>query len=211
MLRALLPALAAALAVAAPGPATAEDAKSAECAGAGGEAPSHCLYRSLLPSSGIVADCRSDRDCRIGYYYGRPSDATWFTPPAGMSALPRPTVLWHTATFAETRIGCGRDCAWSYFFEARRRILSAPRRDVLAVDHRRLLMAQVDGRALAIRQIFSGRDVMRLERNWAPGPGLAEAIREIRFGADGRLSLTWLEGPARAPVSERVTVPSFAP
>ena len=61
---------------AAPAPPT-----PAECSGAGGAGPSRCLYRSLLPSSGIVADCRTDRDCRVGYYYGSPEQANWFTPP----------------------------------------------------------------------------------------------------------------------------------
>jgi hypothetical protein len=188
-------------------PAAAAKPTPAECSG--GSGPFRCLYRSLLPSSGIVADCRSDRDCRVGFYYGRPEQATWFTPPAGLSTLPQPEVLWHTATFAETRLPCGRACTWSYFFEAKRRLLSAPRRDVLDVDHRRLLMAQVDGRALALRQIFSARDISRIERDWAPGLTIAEAITAIHFDPDGRLSLTWLKGPERAAVSERVTVPTY--
>ncbi len=169
-------------------PAAAGKTTPAECSGAGGTGPSHCLYRSLLPSSGIVAECRSDRDCRVGYYYGSPDQAIWLTPPAGMSGLPKPTVIWHTATFAETRFDCGQACSWSYFFEAKRRLLSAPRRDVLAVDHRRLLLAQVDGRALAIRQLFSARDVLRVERDWAPVLTVGEAITSIRFDADGRLA-----------------------
>jgi len=190
---------------AAPAPPT-----PAECSGVGGAGPSRCLYRSLLPSSGIVADCRTDRDCRVGYYYGSPEQANWFTPPDGLSILPKPEVIWHTATFAETRLPCGRACTWSYFFEAKRRLLSAPRRDVLAVDHRRLLMAQVDGRALAIRQIFSARDTARIEREWAPGLTVGDAITAIHFDPDGRLSFTWLKGPERASVSERVTVPTYA-
>jgi hypothetical protein len=180
-----------------------------ECSSAG-SGPTHCLYRSLMPSTGIVADCRNDDDCRIGYYYGDPEQATWFVPPPGMATMPRPDVIWHTATFAETRIPCGRGCTWSYFFEAKRRRLSAPRRDVLQTDHRRLLMAQPDGRALSIRQIFSDREVLRIEREWASGLTAAEAIRQIRFEPDGRLSLTWLEGHARASVTERVTVPTLA-
>jgi hypothetical protein len=71
-------------------------------------------------------------------------------------------------------------------------------------------MAQGEGRALAIRQIFSGREVLRIERDWAPGLSVAEAITQIRFETDGRLSFTWLAGTARTPVSERVTVPSLA-
>ena len=181
-----------------------------ECSGPGGGGPSHCLYRSLMPSTGIVAECRSDSDCRVGYYYGGPEQATWFTPPASMATLPRPDVIWHSATFAEARVGCGRACTWSYFFEAKRRQVSAPRRDVLQADYRRLLMAQVEGRALAVRQIFTAREALRIERDWAPGLTVGEAITEIRFDPDGRLSLTWLKGSDRAPVSERMTVPSFA-
>jgi hypothetical protein len=124
--------------------------------------------------------------------------------------MPKPDVIWHSATFAEARVGCGPGCTWSYFFEAKRRQLSAPRRDVLQADYRRLLMAQVEGRALVVRQIFTAREALRIERDWAPGLALGEAITEIRFDPDGRLSLTWLKGPDRAPMSERVTVPSFA-
>ena len=199
-----------ALLLLAPLPAAAAAPAPAECSGPGGAGPSHCLYRSVLPSAGIVADCVSDRDCRVGYYYGGLDRATWYTPPPGMASLPKPRVTWHTATFAETRFDCGRPCAWSYFFEARRHLLSEPRRDVLGVDYRRLLMAQVDGRALAIRQIFSARDVLRLERDWAPGLSVGDVIMEIHFDPDGRLTFTWLKGPGRERVSERVTVPSFA-
>jgi hypothetical protein len=39
---------------------------------------------------------------------------------------------------------------------------------------------------------------------------VAEAITQIRFETDGRLSFTWFAGTARTPVSERVTVPSLA-
>jgi hypothetical protein len=127
-----------------------------------------------------------------------------------LAVLVKPEVIWHTATFAEARFDCGRPCTWSYFFEAKRRQLSPPRRDVLQADYRRLLMAQVEGRALAVRQIFTGREALRIERDWAPGFTVGEAITEIRFDPDGRLSLSWLKGPDRTPVSERVTVPSFA-
>jgi len=163
----------------------------------------------VLPSAGIVADCRNDRDCRVGYYYGRPDRATWFTAPAGMTLLPKPEVLWHNAAFAEVRFDCGRPCTWSYFFEARRNLLSQPRRDVLDADYRRLLMAQSDGHALAIRQIFSAREVFRIERDWAPPLSPGEAIQVIHFDPDGRLTFTWLKGPGREPVTERVSVPSF--
>ena len=197
-----------ALTVLAAGPAAAES--PTDCSGPGGDEPSRCLYRSVLPSAGIVAECASDRDCRVGYYYGGPDQPTWFTPPLEMAKLPKPEVLWHTATFAEARFTCGRDCTWSYFFEAKRHLLSAPRRDVLDADYRRLLMAQAEGRAVAIRQIYSAREVLRFERDWAPGLSVGEAIKEIRFDPDGRLTFTWLKGPARERISERVTVPSFA-
>src|SRR5712692_2647364 len=150
-------------------PVAAATPTPAECSG--GPGPFRCLYRSLLPSSGIIADCHSDRDCRVGYYYGRPDQATWFTPPADLSTLPKPEVLWHTATFAETRLPCGRACAR--------------------------------------RQIFSARDISRIERDWTPGLTVGEAITAIHFDPDGRLSLTWLKGPERAAVSERVTVPTY--
>jgi len=182
----------------------------ADCSGPGGDGPSRCLYRSALPSAGIVAACATDSDCRVGYYYGAPDQPTWFTPPPEMAKLPKPEVRWHTATFAETRFGCGPACTWSYFFEAKRHLLSAPRRDVLDVDYRRLLMAQAEGPVLVIRQIFSARQVLRFERDWTPGLTVGEAITEIRFDSDGRLTLAWLKGPAHERVSERVTVPSFA-
>ena len=203
-----LPLLLGALMVLCARPAAAE--APADCSGPGVDGPSRCLYRSALPSTGIVAACTSDRDCRVGYYYGAPDQPTWFTPPPEMARLPKPEVLWHTATFAETRFGCGPSCTWSYFFEAKRQLLSAPRRDVLDVDYRRLLMAQAEGRVLAIRQIFSARQVLRLERDWTPGLTVGEAITEIRFDPDGRLTFTWLKGFVRERVSERVTVPSFA-
>ena len=209
-MRPLLWPLLGALVILGAGPAAAALEAPADCSGPGGDGPSRCLYRSALPSAGIVAECASDRDCRVGYYYGGPEQPTWFTPPPEMSRMPKPDVLWHTATFAETRFDCGRGCTWSYFFEARRHLLSAPRRDVLDADYRRLLMAQVEGRALAIRQIYSAREVLRLERDWTPGLSVGEAITEIRFDPDGRLTFTWLKGSARDRVSERVTVPSFA-
>jgi len=189
--------------------AAAAAAPAGECSGLGGAGPSHCLYRSLLPSTGIIADCKSDSDCRIGYYYGQPDQATWFRPPPGMATMPKPEVIWHSATFAEARVGCGASCTWSYFFEGKRRLLSEPRRDVLQVDYRRLLMAQGDGRSLPIRHIFSARDVVRIERDWSPGMTASGAIKEIRFDPDGRLSFTWLKGDQRTLVTERVTVPSF--
>ena len=65
-----------ALLLLAPGQAGAAAPSAGDCSGSGGVGPSHCLYRSLLPSTGIVADCKSDTDCRIGYYYGGP-DRYW--------------------------------------------------------------------------------------------------------------------------------------
>lgn len=167
-----------------------------------------CIYRSLLPSSGLVASCRAGRDCRVGHYYGNPSDAVWFRPPPEMTAFPEPEVIWLTSTLAQVRFECGLACSWSYFYEATRRRLSEPRRSVLAADSRRLLVAVAEGRALVVRQVFSGREVARVERDWAPGAWLGDAITALRFGPDGRLSFTWLRGKERVPVSERVSVPS---
>lgn len=181
-----------------------------ECSGDRGAA-SLCLYRSLLPSVGIVASCRDEHSCRVGYYYGNPSDAVWWTPPPGVAALPRPEVIWLTATLAQVRFDCGHPCSWSYFFEAKRRRLSEPRRSVLAVDAARLLVAVPEGRALVIRQVYSGREVARIEREWAPARWLGDVITALHFDPDGRLSLTWLRGTERVVVSERVSVPSIPP
>jgi len=178
-----------------------------ECAPAAAGA-SLCVYRSLLPSAGIVVSCQDDRHCRAGYYYGSPTDAVWFEPPPGLGSLPRPEVTWLTATLAQVRLDCGPPCSWSYFFEARWRRLSEPRPSVLAVDPRRLLMALADGHALAVRQLFSGREVARIERDWAPAVWLGDVIAALHFDADGRLSFTWLRGKERVPVSERVSIPS---
>jgi len=38
---------------------------------------------------------------------------------------------------------------------------------------------------------------------------VGEAIKEIRFDPDGRLTFTWLKGPGRERVTERVSVPSL--
>ena len=167
-----------------------------------------CLYRSMLPSAGLVADCRSDAVCRVGYYHGDPAGATWFQPPPDVPALSRPAVIWRTATLAEARFDCGSACRFSYFFEARRRRVSPPRRSVLQVDPTRLLLAAAEDRALVIRQVFSGREVMRVERDWAPG-WVGDAVTALHFDPDGRLALTWLRGADRTPVSERVSVPSI--
>jgi len=155
-----------------------------------------------------VASCPDRGRCRVGHYYGDPDDAVWFTPPPGMTELPEPDVRWLTATLAEVRFDCGRPCAFTYVYDATRRRLSEPRRSVLAVDSRRLLMAVAEERALVIRRTFGGREVARIERDWAPGAWLGDAITALRFDPDGRLSFTWLRGPERAPVSERVSVPS---
>jgi hypothetical protein len=127
-----------------------------------------------------------------------------------MNALPRPRVRWHSATFAEVRFDCGAGCSVSYFFEARRRRISPARSSVLGVDVRRWLLAAADGPAIVVQQIFAGRPVARIERPWAPGLSTLEAVTAIRFDPDGRLTFTWLAGPERRPVTERVTVPSAA-
>jgi hypothetical protein len=178
-----------------------------ECAAEHGGA-SLCLYRSLLPSAGIVVSCREGGHCQVGHYSGKPADAVWFKPPPGMTSLPKPDVVWLTSTLAQVRFDCGAPCSWSYFYEATRRRLSEPRRSVLAVDPRRLLMAVAEERALVVRQVFSARQVARIERDWAPDAWLGDAITALRFDPDGRLSFTWLRGKERAPVSERVSVPS---
>jgi hypothetical protein len=133
----------------------------------------------------------------------------WLEPPPGLATLPRPEVIWHEAAFAEARFDAGESGHVSYFFEAKRRRLSPPWPDVLGVDTRRLLVAQVDGHALAVRQIFSGREVARIERDWAPGLSLRAALTAIHFDPDGRLTIIWLRGPSRAPVTERISVPSI--
>jgi hypothetical protein len=167
-----------------------------------------CLYRSLLPSSGIVASCREGDGCRVGHYHGNPTDAVWFTLPPGMATLPRPEVFWLTSTLAQVSFGCGHPCSWSYFFEATRGRVSEPWQSVLAADPRRLLIALPEERALVARQMFSGREVARIERDWAPDSWLGDVIMDPRFGPDGRLSFTWLRGKTRTPVSERVSIPS---
>jgi hypothetical protein len=181
---------------------------AAECAPDPGG--TRCLYRSLLPSAGLVSVCRDDTDCRVGYYYGDPDRPVWLTPPPSLPGLPKPDVTWLSATLAQVRFDCGRPCSVSYFFEARRRRLSEPRWFVLAVDARRWLVAEAEGRAMLIRQLFSGRFVTRIERDWAPGPWIGDAITAIHFDADARVTLTWLRGPERVPVTERLSVPSFA-
>ena len=168
-----------------------------------------CIYRSLLPSVGIVASCRDDGYCRVGHYYGNPSsDVVWFTPPSGLTTLPEPHVFWLTSTLAQVRFHCGPECSWSYFYDAIRRRLSEPRRLVMAVDTKRLLVAMAEERALVVRQVFSGRLVVRIERDWTPGLWVGAAITELQFNPDGRLSFTWLGGRERVPVTERVSVPS---
>jgi hypothetical protein len=76
---------------------------------------------------------------------------------------------------------------------------------VLAVDIRRQLIAQADGRAVAVRLLFSGREVARLDRDWAPGP-LPAAITAIHFDPDTRLTLSYLRGASREPVTERLSI-----
>jgi hypothetical protein len=192
----------------APWPAAAAEPTPGECATEAGGG-FRCLYRSGVPSAGIVAVCRSERDCRVGYYAGDPREAIWLEAPPGMAALPRPEVTWLTAMLAQVRLDCGPACAWHYFFEVRRQRLSKARAGVLAVDVRRLLYAASEERTLVVRQIFSGREVYRIARDWAPAGSVGEVISAIRFDPDGRLTFTWLRGAERAPVSERVSIPSL--
>src|SRR5262245_47394723 len=83
-------------------PTVSSPAGSDECV-VSGVTGSRCLYRSLLPSAGIIARCRSDTDCNVGYYYGNPDAPVWFEPPAGLGTLPKPEVTWPTATLAQVR------------------------------------------------------------------------------------------------------------
>ena len=41
-----------------------------ECSGEAA-GTSRCVYRSLLPSAGIVASCRDGHECRVGYYHNQ--------------------------------------------------------------------------------------------------------------------------------------------
>ena len=177
-----------------------------DCAGAGPEQPSRCIYRAAFPSTGLVSRCRTDHDCRVGYYYGDPEKPVWLEPPPGIATLPRPEVIWHEAAFAEVRFDTSSGPV-SYFFEAKRRQLSRPLPDVLAADTHRHLMAQVVGRALVVRQIFSGREVLRIERDWASGSSVRDAITAIHFDPDTRMTISYLRGAARAAVTERISVP----
>jgi hypothetical protein len=72
------------------------------------------------------------------------------------------------------------------------------------VDLRRLLLAQPEDRALVMRQIFSGREVARITRDWAGG----SPRDALTVDPDGRVTFTWLKGNERTPVTERVSVPS---
>lgn len=179
-----------------------------ECGEAGGGGTSRCLYRSMMPSAGLIAECTTDVACRVGVYHGRPDNATWFTPPAGIVTLPRPTVTWHTAGLAEARFGCGPGCVFSYFFEVRRQRVSSARWGVLAIDPLRLLAVGAEERALVVRQIFSGRQVARIERSWASARWLGEVVTDARLEPEGRLTFTWLKGAERTAVTERVSIPS---
>jgi len=132
----------------------------------------------------------------------------WFVSPSGLQTLPEPRVFWLTSTLAQVRFDCGQQCSWSYFYDAIRRRPSEPRRLVMAVDTKRLLVAMAEERTLVVRQVFSGRPVARIERDWAPGPWVGAAITALHFDPDGRLSFTWLRGSERVPVTERVSVPS---
>lgn len=155
--------------------------------------------------------CETDTRCRIGAYHGPPETPTWFAPPPGRDTLPRPTVRWHSATLGEARFDVAPAGTLSYFFEVRRQRISGARAGVLEVDVRRSLFAAAEEGVLVVRQIFSGRPVTRIERPWAPGLDVRAAVTALRFDPDGRLSFSWLAGPERRTVSERVSVPSVAP
>ena len=76
------------------------------------------------------------------------------------------------------------------------------------MDLRRLLVVQAEDRALTVRQIFSGREVARITRDWAPAASLEHVLTDLHFDPDGRLTFTWLRGQHRTPVTERLSVPS---
>ncbi len=148
---------------------------------------SRCLYRSLLPSTGIVASCRDDRDCRVGYYYGDPAGSHLVRRHPGVADAAQargdlahrrrsPRSASTAATRARSATSSRRSGAG----------YPSPRRLVLAVDPRRLLLAAVEDRALVVRQVFSGREVTRIERDWAPG-GVARRRRSpaLHFDPDG--------------------------
>jgi hypothetical protein len=167
-----------------------------------------CLFRSSLPSAGLISECEASR-CRVGSYAGALETVRWLPLPGGWTTFPPPEVVWVSSTFAEVRFRCGPSCSLSYFFDARRRRVSPSRSDVLALDGRRLLVAMGEAEALVVRQIFSGREVARIEREWAPGLRVVEAVRSARFDPDGRLSFTWLKGAPSTPVAERLSIPSL--
>jgi len=196
----------------APGAAgAAPPATPGECVTDAATGTTRCLFRSGFPAAGLLAECRSDVECRVGHYHGDLDAVTWLAPPPGLGRLPRPAVTWLSSTLAEARFGCGGACTVSYFFDARRRRVSPPHWRVLAVDVRRQRLVAGEERRLAVRQIFSGRLVLSLERDWAPGGPAAEAVTAARLLPDGRLVLEWLRGPDRTPVSERITVPAVPP
>jgi hypothetical protein len=168
-----------------------------------------CLYRSAIPSAGLLADCRADGACRVGHYYGDLTAVTWLAPPPGLATLPRPAVTWLTATLAEARFACGEGCTVSYFFDARRHKVSPPHWRVLTVDVQRQRLLVAEERRLAVRHLYSARLLLSVERDWAPGPSVAAAVTAAQLLPDGRLALQWLRGPERTPVSERITVPAI--
>ena len=141
-----------------------------ECSGPGGAGRPTASTAPLMPSAGIVADCaeRPRLPRRLLLRRTRAGDVAHAACGHDQHAQARRHLAQRDLRRG-TRFGCGPGCTWSYFFEAKRRLLSAPRRDVLEADYRRLLMAQVEGRALAVRQIFTAREALRIERDWAPG------------------------------------------
>ena len=47
-----------------------------------------------------------------------------------------------------------------------------------------------------------------IERPWATASQPGGVLAGVRFDPDGRIAFTWLRGEERAPVTERVVVPS---
>jgi hypothetical protein len=180
-----------------------------ECVEDAAAGTTRCLYRSAIPSAGLLAECRADGACRVGHYHGDLAAVTWLAPPPGLAVLPRPDVIWLASTLAHARFACGAGCTVSYFFDARRHRVSPPHWRVLAVDVQRQRLLVAEERRLVVRHMYSGRLVLSVERDWAPGPTAADAVTSARLLPDGRLVLDWLRGPERTPVSERISVPAI--
>src|SRR5262249_32068445 len=98
-----------------------------DCPGSGPQPPPPPPHRAGLPPRAPAPP-----DGVLASSCGPPERRGGSGPPAGVVTLPRPEVLWHEATFAEVRFEIGAGHV-SYFFEAKRRRLSRPLPDVLAV------------------------------------------------------------------------------